>query len=117
MAPIGPTNPEAGVIVASPAIVPVTKPIRLGFPCLIHSIIIQVKEATAADICVTVIAIPAPPLAPSALPPLNPNQPTHSIDAPIITIPGLCGGFISRGNPLRLPTITAITSAEIPAVK
>ena len=49
-APIGPTKPDAGVIEARPAIVPVTMPTTLGFPNFIHSIKAHVSEATAADI-------------------------------------------------------------------
>ena len=49
-APIGPTNPEAGVIEANPAIVPVTKPIIVGLPDLIQSIAIQTNDAVAAEI-------------------------------------------------------------------
>ena len=47
-------------MVARPAIVPVTNPIRLGFPNRIHSITIHTSEATAAERCVTSIAMPAP---------------------------------------------------------
>ena len=36
-APIGPTKPDAGVIVARPATMPVTMPTRLGLPYRIHS--------------------------------------------------------------------------------
>ena len=45
----------------------------------------QLNEAVAAEMCVTVSAIAAPPSAASCEPPLKPNQPTHSIAAPIIT--------------------------------
>ena len=100
---------------ARPAIAPVAIPTKLGFPNFIHSIRIQTRHAVDAEMWVTAIAMPAPPLAPNALPPLKPNQPTHSIAAPIITIPGLCGGLRSFGNPLRLPNIAAITSAATPA--
>ena len=88
-APLGPTKPDAGVIVARPAIQPVAVPTKVGLPCLTYSIIIQINAAVAAEICVTVIAIPALPSAASALPPLNPNQPIHSIDVPIIANGGL----------------------------
>ena len=49
-APIGPTNPDAGVIEARPAIDPVTIPTKLGFPNLIHSMNIHTKDATEAEI-------------------------------------------------------------------
>ena len=42
--------------------------------------------------------MPAAPLAASALPPLKPNQPTHSMPAPAIVMPGLCGGCRSLGK-------------------
>ena len=89
MAPMGPTLPAAGVIVASPAIVPVTIPTSPGFPVFFHSMNIQTKLAVAADRCVTSIAIPALVSAAPALPALKPNHPTQSMEAPIITIPGL----------------------------
>ena len=82
-APAGPTKPEAGVIVPRPATIPVTIPRTEGLPCLVHSIIIQDREPEAADIWVTSIAIPASPLAANAEPPLKPNQPTHSMPAPV----------------------------------
>src|SRR5688500_223251 len=90
----GPTKPEAGVMVARPAIVPVTAPTRLGLPNLIHSIAIQTRVAVAADKCVTSSAIPASPPALKALPALKPNQPTQSNDAPTITIQGAWGGLM-----------------------
>ena len=109
----GPTKPEAGVIEASPAMVPVTNPTSDARPYFIFSQRAQVKEAVAAEIWVTVKAIAAPPSAASCEPPLKPNQPTHSIAAPIITIPGLWGGLLlSR----RGPNIAAINKAARPAV-
>ena len=89
---MGPMLPEAGVTVASPATIPVTMPTRPGFPALRHSIRVQVRLATAAAMCVTSIVMPAAAFAPPWLPALKPNQPTQSMDAPIITMPGLCGG-------------------------
>ena len=44
------------------------------------------SEPDAAEMCVTSMAMPASPLAASALPALNPNHPTHSIDAPVTAI-------------------------------
>ena len=40
-APIGPANPEAGVIATSPATAPVAIPRTLGLPYLSHSTVIQ----------------------------------------------------------------------------
>src|SRR5512146_2965958 len=84
MAPSGPTNPEAGVIVPSPATMPVTMPSTLGLPNRSHSAVIQASAPVAAPRCVTRMAIAAELLAARALPPLKPNQPTHSIPAPRI---------------------------------
>ena len=109
-------KPEAGVTLAKPAMVPVTRPTRLGLPKRSHSKPAQVRLAAAADKWVTTMAIAAPPSAASALPPLKPNQPTQSRLAPIIVKPGLCGGCRALGKPRRRPTITAMTRAETPAV-
>src|SRR5438132_562285 len=62
------------------------------------------------------MASAAVPLASSAEPALNPNQPTHSSDAPIKVMVSECGGMASRPNPTRLPTMTAPTSPAMPAL-
>src|SRR5271157_5345643 len=79
----GSTKPEAGVIATRPATAPEMMPSTDGFPLVTHSAIIQASAAAAVAICVTAIAIPARPFEPTADPALNPNQPTHSNDAPI----------------------------------
>ena len=61
-------------------------------------------------------AIAAPPSAASWLPPLKPNQPTQSMAAPVMVMPGEWGGVISRGKPLRPPSSMARTRAMIVAV-
>ena len=81
--PSGPMKPDAGVTAARPAIAPVARPSALGLPCLTHSKPTQVSAATDAERWVTAIAIAACPLAASALPPLNPNQPTQSMPVPV----------------------------------
>src|ERR1700722_6403410 len=115
-APSGPTLPAAGVMVASPAMVPVTAPTRLGLPNDIHSITIHTKVAVAAERCVVSIAMPASALEASALPALKPNQPTQSSGAPTITIQGACGGRTDFGKSTRGLSIQATTRAETPAV-
>src|SRR6185437_13843771 len=115
-APIGPTLPAAGVMVASPAMVPVTAPTRLGLPNEIHSIAIQTNVAVAAERWVVSIAMPASAFDVSALPALNPNQPTHRSEAPTITIQGACGGRMDFGKSVRGLSIQATTKAETPAV-
>src|SRR6185437_13409114 len=112
----GPTKPEAGVMVARPATQPVTMPTEVGLPTRSHSIAIQVSAAAEAAKCVARIADAAEALAARALPPLKPNQPTHSMPAPAMVMPGLCGGLRRCGKPLRAPIIIAVTSAETPAV-
>jgi hypothetical protein len=115
-APSGPTEPAAGVIVARPAIRPVTAPMSPGRPNFTHSMAIHVSAAADAERWVTSMAWPADWLAPRAEPALKPYQPTHSIAAPIITSTGLCGGRISCGKCFLFPTSFATTSADDPAV-
>ncbi len=98
-APAGPTKPEAGVMVPKPATIPVTIPNTLGLPYLIHSITIQAIAPAEAEIWVTIIAIPASPFAPKALPALKPNQPTQSIPAPVTVMVRLWGGIADCGKP------------------
>ena len=88
----------------------------VALPDLIHSIAIHVNAPVAALIWVTSIAIPAEPSAATALPALKPNQPTQSIDAPIITIVLLCGGIGDFIKPFLCPRYNAATSAPIPHV-
>lgn len=96
-APIGPAVPEAGVIATRPATAPEAMPNTLGLPCVSHSANIQLNAAIAVAIWVTAIAMPALASAATALPALNPNQPTHSIEAPIIVKFRLCGGMAVVG--------------------
>src|SRR5437870_7921995 len=90
---IGPTKPEAGVIATSPATAPDAAPSTVGLPRLIHSVNIQPSAAAAAPVFVAVNALTARPLASSALPALNPNQPNHRSPAPITVMGRLCGGI------------------------
>src|SRR5580700_11430658 len=76
--PPGKTKPEAGVIATRPATAPDAAPSTEGLPFAIHSANVQPSAAAAVAICVTVMAIPARPLAATAEPALNPNQPTQS---------------------------------------
>ena len=63
---------------------PDAMPRTLGLPCEIHSLNIHASAAAAVASWVTAIAMPATPSAASSLPALNPNQPTHSMAAPMI---------------------------------
>src|SRR5208283_2417112 len=113
---IGPTNPEAGVIATSPATHPEIAPRALGFPLRIHSAPAQPIAAVAAAKWVATNALVANAPALSALPALNPNQPTHSRQAPIKLSTTLCGIIGSFGYPMRRPRYVAQTSAETPDV-
>src|SRR3954451_23373790 len=93
--PPGSTKPEAGVMATSPATAPEMAPRTDGLPLVIHSANIQPSAAAAVAICVTVMAMPARPLAPTAEPALNPNQPTHSRDAPMTARDRLYGAMLS----------------------
>src|SRR5947207_1957873 len=93
MADIGETKPLAGVMTTSPATAPEIAPSTVGFPVLSHSANIQPRVAAAAAMCVATKALLARPLEATALPPLNPNQPTHSRHAPMTESTTLCGGM------------------------
>src|SRR5512135_1687501 len=94
-APNAPTKPDAGVIATSPATAPDAMPSTEGLPLAIHSANIHASAAAAVANWVTNIAMPARPFEATADPALNPNQPTHSSDAPISVSTRLCGGIAS----------------------
>src|ERR1041385_2095032 len=110
------TKPLAGVIATSPATQPEIAPSTLGLPAWAHSTNTHVRPAAAAPKCVATNALDARPDAASALPALNPNQPTHSSPAPIVLITRLWGFIGIVGYPMRLPRYSAHTSAETPLV-
>ena len=91
IAEIGLTNPEAGVMVANPAIEPVTIPNTVGLPLRIHSKNAQLKPAAAAAVLVAIKALTAIPFTASALPALKPYQPNHKSAVPKTTKGRLCG--------------------------
>src|SRR5690349_14044694 len=111
---IGPTNPAAGVIATSPATAPEIAPNALARPFLIHSAALQLIAAAAVAKCVATNALVASEPADSALPALNPNQPTHSRHAPIKLSTSECGGIGCFGKPVRFPMYSAQTSADTP---
>src|SRR6267378_8468494 len=86
----------------------------LGLPFTAYSAIAQTKEATAVAIVVVVNALAATPSAATALPALNPYQPTHSMPVPTIQSTMLCGGIGSLPKPRRLPSIRHRTRADHP---
>src|SRR4051794_35924619 len=79
----GVTKPEAGVMATRPATAPEMPPRTLGLPDFRVSATSQPKVAAAAPKCVATKALEAKPPALSAEPALNPNQPTHSMQAPM----------------------------------
>src|SRR5881628_1528097 len=113
-APLGVTNPQAGVMTTRPATAPEQKPSRLGLPLTIHSAIGQTKEATAVASVVVVNALAAIVSAATALPALKPYHPTQSIPVPTIQSTMLCGGIGSFPNPMRLPRIKQRINADQP---
>ena len=108
------TNPDAGVMVASPATMPDAAPSTLGLPLSCHSVQVQLNAAAAAEKCVAANALVASAPAFNALPALKPNQPTHNSPAPISESTTLCGIIGSCGKPSRLPSTSAHTSADTP---
>src|SRR3954452_16312251 len=91
IADIGETKPLAGVITTRPATAPEIAPRTVGLPVFSHSANIQPSVAAAAAKWVVQKALTARPPADSALPALNPNQPTQSNAAPITLSTTLCG--------------------------
>src|SRR5262249_36729481 len=90
------------------------KPSTLALPRNVYSSIAQVKDATAVASVVVMNAFAAIPSAPSALPALNPYQPTQSIPAPTMQSTMLCGAITSFRKPSRGPSKAQSTSADQP---
>src|SRR6266404_5653030 len=111
---IGLHEPEAGVMHTSPATAPEQAPRMLGLPRWIHSIPAQATVPAAAARCVATNAFAAKAFAARALPPLKPNQPTHSKAAPVHVYVRLCGGIGSWPCPSRFPSSRAQINAEMP---
>src|SRR6185295_1206112 len=115
-APGMPTLPAAGVIATRPATAPDAAPSIDGLPLKIHSAKVHDNTAHAVARYVFMNARDAEPFASSAEPALNPNQPNHSSEAPIIVITRLCGGMLSLPRPTRLPSTNAPTNPATPAL-
>ena len=82
-------------MVPRPATAPDRMPSTEGLPRLVHSIAIQVRAATAAEMWVLSMALPASSPDDSADPALKPNQPTHSSEVPTRVRTRLCGAMYS----------------------
>src|SRR5262245_65381862 len=85
-APGMPTLPAAGVIATRPATAPDAAPNIDGLPLNIHSKNVHDRTAHAVARNVFMNASAAEPFASRAEPALKPNQPNHSIAAPIMVI-------------------------------
>src|SRR5579883_1042110 len=94
---MGLTNPEAGVMATNPATAPEIAPSTLGLPLRTHSANIHARAAAAVAKCVAMKALEARAEAATALPALNPNQPTHSKQAPMTLSTRLWGRICSLG--------------------
>src|SRR5579863_5959406 len=106
---MGCTNPEAGVMATRPATAPEIAPSAVGLPLWIHSAVVQPSAAAAVAKCVLTKALVARGPALSALPALNPNQPTHNRHAPTKLRTSEWGGMAVLGYPMRLPRYKAVT--------
>src|SRR6476619_2786398 len=98
-APLGETKPQAGVITTNPATAPEQKPNTLGLPLTMYSAMGHTNEATAVASVVAVNALAAMVSAATALPALNPYQPTQSMPVPTMHNTMLWGWRDSLPNP------------------
>src|SRR5262249_39447502 len=119
--PIGPTNPDAGVMATRPATAPEQMPMTVGLPLIIHSTIIQVKPAVAVAGWVRSLAMPGWRPGVTAEPALKPNHPTHSSEAPIMVSTMLWGGPVSVRLPSMMahirPAVPELTCTTVPPAK
>src|SRR6185437_5070301 len=111
----GATYPEAGVIVPKPATAPEIMPSTEGLRLVDHSIAPQVSAPAQADRCVAMIAMTAREFAPSAEPPLKPNQPTQSGPVQITASHRSKGDRFPLPKPCRGPRTFAATRPLTPA--
>ena len=77
--PIGPSEPQAGVIATRPATAPVAAPNMVALPESKDSIKSHPKTAAPVAAIVLTNTKPATPSAANSLPTLKPNQPTHKM--------------------------------------
>src|SRR5215469_14428045 len=93
IAPVALTNPQAGVMTTRPATAPEQNPRTLALPRKIFSRSAHTNAAVAVASVVAMNAFAAMLSAATALPALNPYQPTQSIPVPTIQSTMLCGGI------------------------
>src|SRR3954469_9049998 len=94
---IGPMKPAAGVTATRPTTIAVAAPTAVGLPERRMSRNVQTTSVAAGASIVVVNASAAIPLAASALPALNPNQPNQSTPAPSSVKGTLCGSSDDEG--------------------
>ena len=97
-----------------PATTPEAAPNVVGLPSRICSTVSQPSMPRQPATSVLRKIAAAVPLAASAEPALNPNQPNHSRPTPSSTNGRLCGRIASLLNPMRGPSTRASASAEAP---
>src|SRR6478736_120698 len=114
IAPVEFTKPQAGVMTTRPPTAPEQKPKTLGLPLVTASAIAQTNEPVAVASVVVRNAFAAMPSAATALPALNPYQPTQSIPVPTMQSTKLWGGIGSLPWPARLPRTRHKISAVQP---
>src|SRR5574344_1754421 len=108
------TNPAQGVIVASPAILPVKTPTSFGLRLLIHSITNQVTRAKEAAISVLRKAVAVTESTFNSLPALKPYQPNQRSPLPIATRGILLGvEFLSTLAPTKNTEARAAKPANV----
>ena len=95
IAPMGPTEPQAGVMATRPATAPEAAPSIDALPLDSASPPDQARTAAAVANKVFTKASVAPPLDSRLEPALKPNQPTHSSEAPTMVSVRLCGAMAS----------------------
>src|SRR5580765_5877942 len=97
---VGDTKPAAGVIVASPATEPVSRPRDFGLRDVVHSTKNHHMPANAAARSVLRNAVAVVESTLNSLPALKPYQPNHSRPVPSATSGMLCGsGSETRSRP------------------
>src|SRR6266702_3897356 len=99
-ADMGCTKPDAGVMATRPATAPDIAPRAVGLPLWNHSKIVHPRAAVAVAKWVLMKALVASEPELSALPELNPNQPTHSRQAPMKLSTSECGAIFVVGYPI-----------------
>src|SRR5687767_2754805 len=116
MALIGPMKPAAGVTATRPTTMAVAAPTAVGLPDRSISRNVQTTRVAAGASMVVTNARPAMPLAATALPALNPNQPNHRRPAPSSVNGTLWGMSDGDGYSRRFPTTIAAASAATAAL-